>query len=267
MNEEISGKKKSDLARDRYAAVAGEQLREATDCRFSFLPYDALVQISAGWYTAAVVAMLRGNYGPVEDWVRDQARIAAKQGYELNDLLQLMRLCRQIAIEKEGWVEDQMGAVDEVIDEALAAMSGKVIWIIPEGLQYVTGMGTADREAAKVAAATAGLPVGSAAAKKIVKPEAERRIHKRAYLKLPIRVRGWAGEQMTEVIQTVNVARGGLYFISKTIFAEDLKLNIVYPYWEDSGEVHKEFPAEIVRTDPREDGIGYAVKFLVSLSR
>ncbi len=266
MNKEISGKKKPDPARDRYAAVAGEKLREATDCRFSFLPYAALVQISAGWYAAAAVAMLRGNYGPVEDWVRDQARIGANQGYELEDLLQLMRLCRQIAIEKEGWVEGQMEAVDEVIDEALAAMSGEVIWIIPEGLRYVTGMGTADREEAKVAAATAGLPVGSAAAKMAV-PEAERRIHKRAYLKLPIRVRGWAGEQVTEVIQTVNVARGGLYFITKTIFAEDLKLSIVYPYWKDSGEVHEEFPAEIVRTDPREDGIGYAVKFLVSLSK
>ncbi len=266
MNKEISGKKKPDPARDRYAAVAGEKLREATDCRFSFLPYAALVQTSASWYAAAAVAMLRGNYGPVEDWVRDQARIAADQGYELNDLLQLMRLCRQIAIEKEGWVEDQMEAVDEVIDEALAAMSGEVIWIIPEGLQYVTGMGTADREAAKVAAAPAGRPVGSIAANK-AEPDAERRIHKRAYLKLPIRVRGWAGEQVTEVIQTVNVARGGLYFITKTIFAEDLKLNIVYPYWKDSGEVPKEFPAEIVRTDPREDGIGYAIKFLVSLSK
>ena len=147
MNEEISGKKKKDdPARDRYAAVAGEQLREATDCRFSFLPYAALVQISAGWYSAAAAAMLRGNYGPVEDWVRDQARIAANQGYELEDLLQLMRLCRQIAIEKEGWVEDQVEAIDEIIDETLAAMSGEVIWIIPEGLQYVTGMGSTDQQ-------------------------------------------------------------------------------------------------------------------------
>ena len=258
LNEETNGEAKQNPARDRYAGVAGQQLREATECRFSFLPYTALVQISGSWYDAAADAMLRGNYGPVEDWVRDQAKIAASQGFELEDLLQLMKLCRQIAIEREGWVEDQMEAIDEIIDEALAAMSGQVKWVIPEGLQYVTGKSAADRAAEK------DVPMPTEPGKE--EPVGERRVHKRAYLKLPIRVRGWAGEQVEEVVKTDNVARGGVCFLSEKDYAVGLKIQVIYPYWGDAAG-NKEYPAEVVRVTDHEEGKAVAIKFLVSLGK
>ncbi|MFQ5696573.1 MAG: hypothetical protein ACE5HB_11330, partial [Terriglobia bacterium] len=92
--------------RDRYAQVAGQRLREAPGCQFALLPYHELVRISAGWYDACAEAMLRANFLPIDAWVGENARVAAEQGFELADLLELLRLCRGAAIEKEGWNED-----------------------------------------------------------------------------------------------------------------------------------------------------------------
>lgn len=249
-----------DPVRERYSAAAGQALREATDCRFSFLPHAELARVGGSWYDASAEAMLRGNYGPVEDWVRAQAQVAAEQGYELDDLLKLMRLCRRVAIDKEGWVEHQMEAVDEIIDETLQLMKGEVKWNIPDGLQYVSGLSAADRAKAEEEgpAAVPAEPVKE-------EDRGERRIHKRAYLKLPVRVRGWAGEAVTEVLNTVNVARGGICFLTQREYVEDMKLQVVYPFWEELASEEHEMPAQIVRIEKKPEGNAVAVKFLVDL--
>ena len=135
----------SDEIKKRYSAEAGRQLRADEECRFSFLPYQALVLIASAWFESCEEAMVRGNYGPTEDWLRATARIASSQGYELVDMLRLMRTCRRVAIEKEGWVEDQMEALDEIIDETLQRINPDVSWDIPEGLHYLSA-----RQSAKV---------------------------------------------------------------------------------------------------------------------
>lgn len=251
--------------RDRYAAVAGERLRGASDCQFSLLPYDELVRVAATWYTACADAVLRGNYAPIDNLVREQARVAAEQGFELLDLMQLLRLCRQVAIEKEGWNEDLFADVDAIIDEALAALRQQVSWDIPDGLNYLTGLSKADRERT-----LAELKAQEEAAR-VVAAEAhgERRIHRRNKLRLPIRVRGLLGlGPVDEFTRTENVAKGGVYFVSEHPYFKTASLQVIYPYWSTPDALHHEYPAEVVRVDEREDGKkGVAIKFLVSLGK
>lgn len=251
--------------RDRYAAVAGERLRETADCQFSLLPYEELVRTARGWYDACADAMLRGNYSPIDKWVREHAKVASEQGFELDDLLQLLRLCRTVAIEKEGWNEDYFADVDAVVDEGLAALRSKVAWEIPDGLNYLTGKGAADRERERLALASQATEgqAGDAA-----EPHGERRIHRRNKLHLPIRVKGLLDWGMVEeVTRTDNVAKGGVYFISQKPYIKGAKLQVMYPYWDSPGAINPEYPAEVVRIDKREEGLGVAVKFLVSLGK
>ncbi len=244
-----------DEIKHRYSAEAGRQLRADVACRFSFLPNKALVLIASAWFEACEEAMVRGNYGPTEQWLRATASIASSQGYELDDLLQLMRTCRRVAIEKEGWVADQMEALDEIIDETLQLINPDVRWEIPEGLKYVTA-GAAAEVPAEV----------TAAADPEKKKRDERRIHKRAYLKLPVRVRGWITDVVVEVTHTDNVARGGICFETLKNYPAGQTLQIIYPYREDSLEVDQEMPAKIVRITKRDHKNLVAVKFLVDLN-
>jgi len=236
--------------RERYATAAAEQVRDAKECQFSFLPFDELAHMASVWYESASEAMLRGNYAGVDKWIRSQARIAAEQGFELPSLLQLLRICRQVAIEKEGWQSEQFGEVDAVINECLAALRSQVSWEIPEGLDYITGKGRVEEVTAE-------------------EGPKERRTHTRSRLKMPIRISGYhLGESLDEYTQTQNVARGGLYIISQQNYSRGIRVVVTYPYSREPGAMNVDYPAEIVRIDELPDGKkGVAVKFLVSLGK
>lgn len=243
--------------REKFSSMAGERLRAAEDCQFSFLPYEELARVAGGWYEACAQAMLRGNYADIDTLIRKQARVAAEQGFALEDLLQLLRLCRRTAIEVEGWNEDQFADVDAVIDEALGYLRQQVPWDIPEALNYLTGKGRA-------AEAPPPEPVSV-----VEEPRGERRIHRRNRLRLPIRVHGTLSTgEVDEVTYTENVARGGVYFVSPNAFYPGITVTVTYPYWEDHGAINKQYPASVVRIDPRgEDKRGVALKFQVTLER
>ncbi|MFQ5777398.1 MAG: PilZ domain-containing protein [Terriglobia bacterium] len=246
-----------DERQDRYAAAAAERLRAASDCQFSLLPHQELARTAAGWYEACAQGMLRSNFAPIDDWVGEHARLAADQGFELTDLLALLRLCRQTAIEKEGWNEDVFADVDAVIDEALARLRGQVSWAIPEGLNYLTGKSHADREKEKEEAAVPAETGG------------ERRTHRRNKLRLPIRLRGLLSTgPLEETTRTENVAKGGLYFTSRNPYFLGQRLQVIYPYWDNPGAINDEYPAEVVRVaELSEKRKGVALKFLASLGR
>lgn len=252
-SSEAAGRQKGH--RDRYAAAAAERLQGTIECQFSLLPYQELARAAGLWYDAVTEAMMRANYGPLDAVIRDMVRVAADQGFELEDILQLLRLSREVAIKEEGWNEDQFGEIDVVIDEALAALRGQVAWSIPEGLNYLTGKSLADRDLE--VAAQAGKTGG------------ERRIHGRNRLRLPIRVKTYLPVgAVDEVTRTENLARGGVYFVSKHAYYKDLRLHIMYPYWTTPGALNVEYPAEVVRIDELPDGNkGIAVHFLVDLTR
>ncbi|MBI2956609.1 MAG: PilZ domain-containing protein [Acidobacteria bacterium] len=250
--------------RDRYAGVAGERLRARRECQFSLLPYHELMKTAAHWYEACTDAMLRGNYTGLDNWMREQARVAAEQGFELADLLELLRQCRQVAIEQEGWHEEQFSEVDAVIDDCLGALRTQVRWEIPAGLNYLTGK---SRAAAPAAGSTTA--AGAPAAAEAAPATSERRGHGRSPLRMPIRVRGEApGVTIDEFNKTENVARGGICFLSRYPYFKGLKLVVTYPHSSAPGAINQDYPAEVVRVDEREGGrVGVAVKFLVSLGK
>jgi len=238
--------------RDHYAEAAAERLHGASDCQFCLLPYQELARAAGIWFEAASEAMMRANYGPLDEMIRDQVRVAAEQGFELDDILQLLRILREVAIKEEGWNPDQLAELDDVIDEALQALRGKVAWTIPDGLKYLTGESRDQRE---LAAAQ--------------KEASERRKNTRNKLHLPIRVKTYLPiGAVDEITRTDNVARGGLYFLSKNAYYKDVRLHIMYPYWDTPGAINPEYPAEVVRIDGEENDIrGIAVRFLVNLGR
>jgi len=239
--------------RERYVTRAAERFCLANGSRYSLLPYQELARLAGLWYDACAEATLRGNYAPLADWVRNQAQAAADQGFELADLLQFLRVCRQVAIEKEGWNEDLFAELDAIIDEAFANLRHLLPWNIPEGLNYLTGKGRVDHAWEEYAAS-------------IIKPRRDRRAYCRNKLRFPIRVRGRLRTgSVDEFVYTENVARGGLYFLSNRPYFKGAKVGVIYPYWDTYGAINREYPAEVVRIDDHSTAKGVAIKFLVNL--
>ncbi|MGH9862030.1 MAG: PilZ domain-containing protein [Candidatus Acidiferrales bacterium] len=236
--------------RERYAGIAAERLQATMDCQFSLLPYQELARTAGAWFDAVTESLLRANYGPLDEMIRAQVRVAADQGFELDDILQLLRLFRAVAIKEEGWNEEQFGELDVVIDEALQALRGQVAWSIPEGLNYLTGESLADRELTSVGE----------------QKDSERRRNARNKLRLPIRVKTYLPVgAVDEITRTENVARGGIYFVSKNPFYKDVRVHVQYPFWEATDAINPEYQAEVVRIDDRGEYKGIALRFLTDL--
>ena len=253
--------------RDRYAAVAGEALGEAPECQFSVLPYEERVHTAANWYDACAMAMLYSNFSATERWIRDHATRAAEQGFQLNDLLLLLRRCREIALEKEGWNEDCLADFDAVVDEVIGSLSGKVPWEIAPRLNYLTGktpeQAQAERAVAAAAAASTPVPANEL-------PVAERRTRRRNKLQLPIQIRGKTQVgPVDETTHTEDVARNGLYFVTEQPLSKGDQVMVTYPFWDAPGAINQAYPAEVVRVEGRKGkwGRGVALKFLVDLGR
>ena len=90
-------------------------------------------------YQSCAQAMLRGNYALIDQWVCKQASVAREHGFELGDLVELLRICRNSAIEFERWDPDFLLPVNEVINEALRRGDTNPIWSIPTDLDYLGG--------------------------------------------------------------------------------------------------------------------------------
>jgi len=203
--------------------------------------------------------MLRCNFAPLDEWIRRHACLAAEEHFELEDLLQLLRICRSSAIEIDGWDEDVFSAVDDVINEGLRAIREKVSWDIPDQLNYL-----------KEAQGDLGMhpeliepdPIASAAIRK-----GERRETGRNRLALPIRVRcNMQKKQSDEITLTQNVSLSGFYFRTQKNYPLGSQLKVIYPYWTGPGSINREYPARVARLDPLPDrSWGVAVEFLRNL--
>lgn len=241
--------------REHYASAAAERIHGTSECQFSLLPFEELVRTAGVWFDAAHEALLRANYGPLDALIRDQVHVASEQGFELPDLLLLLRMMRQTAIKEEGWNEEHLLEMDTVVDEAIAGLRGQVAWDIPKGLNYLTGETEADRERERLAAAAA-------------RGKADRRAFGRNKLHLPIRVRAFLpGGAVDEITRTENVAKGGLYFLSERPYYKGMRVHVIYPYWDSPGALNPEYEAEVVRIDERESHNGIAIRFLTDLGK
>jgi hypothetical protein len=166
--------------------------------------------------------MLRGNYAPLDDWIRVQACMAAAEHFELEDLLQLLRICRRFATEIDGWDEDVFSAVDEVINEGLRAIRAKVSWNISDDLNYLY---EPESKPALQPELNASEPIACAETR-----EGERRESGRNRLALPIRVRRTTQQGPDdEITYTQNVSLSGLYFRTQENYRIGSPSRVTYP--------------------------------------
>jgi hypothetical protein len=243
--------------RQHYAHAAAERLQLSTETQFCLLPFEELARTAGLWFDTAQEALMRANYGPLDAFIRQEIEIGARQGFELDDMITLLRLLRQTAIEEEGWNPDMLVEMDDVINEGFAGLRGQVSWEFPPGLNYLTGETAADLEAARAAAEAA-------------EEGKEKRTHSRNKLHLPIRVRAFLPKgAVEEFTRTENVARGGIYFLSELSYYVSVRAHVSYPYWEAPGAINPQYEAEVVRVDETEkEGYqGIAMRFLETLGR
>jgi hypothetical protein len=244
---------------DRFAAGAADAIGASQQCLYSLLPYQERHRQAANWYGACAQGMLRCNYAPLDAWIKHQACLANTEHFDLQDLLQLLRICRRSAIEIDGWDEDVFSAVDEVINEGILAIRAEVTWEIPAGLNYLKDAESNPTEEPQLNAL-------EPAANSVVR-ESERRVSGRNRLALPIRLRH-ATEygQREEITHTENVSLTGLYFKTQATLQLQSRLQIIYPFWTDPGSINKEYTAEVARIDRLPDQTwGVAVEFLQNL--
>jgi hypothetical protein len=173
--------------------------------------------------------------------------------------MQLLRICRNSAIEIDGWDEDVFSAVDDVINEGLRAIREKVSWDIPDHLNYL-------KEAQSEAASQPELIESDPIARALIR-KGERRETGRNRLALPIRVRcTLQKKQSDEITLTQNVSLSGFYFRTQKDYSLGSHLNVIYPYWTGPGSINREYPARVARLDPLPDrSWGVAVEFLQNL--
>jgi hypothetical protein len=245
---------------EKFGGQAAERIRAAENCLFSLLPHEELARLAGEWYQACSQAMLRGNYSQIDIWVRSQSQRAAEQGFAPQDLLKLIQICRQSAIELESWNEDIFSAVDEVMQEAFGAIRSKLAWKDQNGI---------DRPASEPSKPEAAAP--SAETVQEQQPEewtSDRRKFARNRLRFPIRVISSGPKGFEEITQTHSISRSGLYFVTPEEYKKDQVLKINFPYWSEHGGINTEYSAKVVRLDRRPDQTwGVGVDFLESLGR
>jgi hypothetical protein len=254
--EEIEVTEAQALQQQRSASFGtrtAERIRASEDCLFSLLPHEELSRRAAGWYEACTQGMLRGNFALISEWIRAQLQSAKGEGFAREDILRLLQICRRSAIEVEGWNEDNLSPLDEVIDE-----------IVGHG-----GTKTANAKKIKEPAHTSTRALTNEPADRVNGERNERRSFDRNRLRLPIRVFGVAERGKTdEISSTRSISRGGLYFVSSHGWRTGELLTIIYPYWTEVNSINTEYRAKIVRVDCLSDETwGVAVEFLESLGR
>ena len=243
-----------------FANYTAASVRGSQNCEFSRLDDQELLTCVTTWYESCAQAMVRGNYSLIDQWVCMQGSIAAEHGFKLDDLLELLRICRNSAIELERWDPEVLSPVNEVINETLGRGAANPLWKVPADLDYLGGK---PANSPSIESATA-LTVETAVAL-----ERERRIAERARVQLPIRIlgNGITGYRLDFATHTESISSTGLYFLGQEVFSAGLRLDVTCPYSKDPGAMNKKFSARIVRVDRRPDkSRGFAIQFLEPVS-
>ena len=242
--------------RDKFATQAADRIRSADRCLFSLLPHEELARLSGEWYEACAQGMLRENFAPIETWVREQSHRAAKQGFGPADLLELLQICRQCVMALDGWNEDALAIVDEVIEEVFDRIRPTLTWDSLDDSEDVTASST-EVEARESFATT-------------LEPEhsGERRKFARNRLRFPIRVVSSGSRRAQDITQTESISRRGLYFVTTQEYQIEQVLKVNFPYWDHPGGINKEYSAKVTRlVQLPENRLGIGVEFLEILGR
>ena len=200
--------------------------------------------------------MVKGNYALIDQWVCKQGSVAAERGFKLGDLLELLRICRNSAIELERWDPDVLSPVNEVINETLGRGAANPLWKIPADLDYLGGEPANSPSIVSATTLTVETQVAL---------ERERRVAERARLQLPIRIcgNGITGYRLDFATHTESISSTGLYFVGQEVFSAGLRLDVTCPYSKDPGAINKKVFGQIVRVDRKPDkSRGFAIQFL-----
>lgn len=239
-----------------FANRTAEKIRAAHNCAFSKFDHQELVQCVTAWHESCAQAMLRGNYSLIDRWVCKLGRVATEHRLELEDLLEMLRICRSSAIEIEQWEPDVLLSVDDVINESLYSGVKNPAWKISADVDY-RGTNSAKPpliESATIVAEKVPLDRGR-----------ERRFAARMSRQLSVRVtgNGITGYHLDLVVQTESLSSNGLYFLAYEPFSAGLDLLVRYLSSKDPGANNKAFPAKVVRVDRRiGKSRGIAIQFL-----
>jgi hypothetical protein len=181
--------------------------------------------------------------------------LAATQGFTPEDVLQLLHACRSSALETECWNEDIFSAVDEVMQEVLTSIYGK----LPLKMAATPKASHGDMSKAE--------PRDSSA--DIVNWSNDRRRFVRNRLRFPIRLRKPTPNDETPGFTfSESVSRGGLYFQAHEKYEIGQILKITFPYWNAHDSINSEYTAKVIRLDELPDRIwGVGVDFVESLGR
>jgi hypothetical protein len=257
---------------EQFAGPTAEAIGAAGNCLFSLLPYEERFRQAASWYDACALAMLRGNYAPLNEWIRQQACTGAEQHFKLEDFLELLRICRRSAINVARWDAATFSEVDEVINEGLLAVREKVPWNIHDDMNYLDGTQVNTELALELDTPELTPEVTPQLDTSELAPErdaSERRAAFRNRLAMPIRVRVIShGGPDEEITHTQNVSRHGVYFITLERYRDGSHLEVTYPYWAEHGGINRVYPARIARLDRLSHNTwGVAVEFLQDLHK
>jgi hypothetical protein len=257
-----------------FAERVSRKIRLSETCQFALLPQDELVRLVSGWYAASASGMVRNNSTEIDVWTQKQAKAAAAQRFELDDLLEFLRICREAAVQDEKWSEDIFSVVDDAINTALQSIGTSVPWNVPPFFNYLTGKGSQPPVAPiqPVAPTTFADAPNLDAAESASDPWLEdwskdRRNCGRNQLKLPIRIRTAKATSIDELTYSENISRSGLYFLTRnSSYKLQLAIKVTYPYWAEPGAINREYDAKVVRMDRMTDGsFGVAVEFTEAL--
>ena len=261
------------LRLDNFAKYAAGKIRGSLNCNFSRLSDQELVQCVTTWYESCVQAMLKCDYSIIYEWVRKHGNMAAARGFELEDLLELLRICRRSAIEVERWHEDVVSATDDVVNEVLRRGVGNDSWTIPAGLNYLNGKPVNPSPVKRTVTVAEEIASPAELLEEIpLEPEqtSERRAASRAHLSLPIRVCGYGltGYHLDLSLHAEDFSCSGLYFVANEPFAKGLYLQVACPYSDGSAATKNQLSAKVVRVDRRIDrSRGIAIQFVSPITR
>jgi hypothetical protein len=236
--------------RDKFASQTADRIRSSGRCLFSLLPHEELARLTGDWYEACSQGMLRGNFAPIETWVREQSHRAANQGFAPADLLGLLQICRQSVMALDGWNEDALAIVDEVIQEVFDRIRPNLVWDSLDDPEDGTASETLG-ESPESSATTSESECG------------ERRKFARNRLRFPIRVVSSGTRGMQDITQTESISRRGLYFITCQDYQIEQILKVDFPYWNQPGGINKEYSAKVTRlVQLPENRLGVGIEFL-----
>lgn len=252
----IKGQIGSKSKQAQFAQEAAARIHAMLNCPFSLIPEDELVRQTAKWYQAYTEATLRGNTVLIKEWVREEAVKAGQEGFALEDLLGVLRACRQCAIDIEARTEDAFFPMDRAIKETLISLRGRVPWPIAAGTNYLS---RSQENSEPLVTDTQILDQDLLAG--------EKRRASRCQLRLPIRIRTEnTQEGGEEITKTTSVSRTGLSFTAAKNYDLGTDLLIVFPYWGADDHFNEEYLARVVRKESLPDGsVRVAIRFLHSL--